>query len=493
MELDEPSSMSRFKDSKPILRGASSPSPVGVLPPPPKPALGASGINPAVGKPAVTNQTRPSPTQTRWQPVGSERSLHQSELNNPLRKLALYLALAFIFCRFSLLGELVSTALNFDPHVARILGIPVVVLAIFTGGLQRVLRSKLSYAWLGLVICMIMSAPLSYWPGGSTSLILSFIKGQLPMLLIVGGLVLTWQECRMVLMSLALACTVNVLSGKVFQFSADSDNRLSLELGTIGNANDFTAHLFFALPFVIFIFLVSERKWIRRILCVGVVGYGVYFCAATGSRGGLIAFAAVCAFILIRAPGRVRIGALAAAAALFVLALFTVSQPVLHRYATLFTNQSDDQEALESTATRTHLLKASIRFTMEHPIFGVGPGEFSDYEASVAKSEGTKASWLVTHNAYTQISSEDGIPAFLFFLSAIIMSFRTFGKGYRIARSRPKLRSMAMACFCCQLSLVGFCTATFFLSLAYTMYLPTMSGLAIAFGRALDRELAGQA
>ena len=35
------------------------------------------------------------------------------------------------------------------------------------------------------------------------------------------------------------------------------------------------------------------------------------------------------------------------------------------------------------------------------------------------------------------------------------------------------------ASFCCQLSLVGFCTAIIFLSLAYTMYLPTMSGLAM--------------
>jgi len=51
---------------------------------------------------------------------------------------------------------------------------------------------------------------------------------------------------------------------------------------------------------------------------------------------------------------------------------------------------------------------------------------------------------------------------------------------------------MAMACFCCQLSLVGFCTAIMFLSLAYTIYLPTMSGLAMAFSGSLERELAEQ-
>jgi O-antigen ligase len=372
------------------------------------------------------------------------------------------------------------------------LGIPTVALAVGTGGLWRVLRSKFSYTWLGLVVWMLLCSPLSFWPGGSLSLVVSYVKDQLPMLLIVGGLVMTWRECRLVLISIALACGVNVLSGKLFVLNPDSESRLSLELGTIGNANDFTAHLFFVLPFVIFVMLISDRGWIRRILCLTVLGYGIYYCAATGSRGGLIAFVAATVFILIKAPGRVRIGALAATAAISLLVLAVLPQTLLHRYATLFTSDSEDTEAIESTQARTHLLQSSIKFTIQHPIFGVGPGEFSDYEASVARSEGRKGAWQVTHNAYTQVSSEAGVPALLFFLAAIVMSFRTFGRIYRAARHRPQLRSMAMACFCCQLSLVGFCTATIFLSLAYTMYLPTMSGLALAFSRSLDRELAGR-
>src|SRR5665213_2504738 len=125
MVLDEPSFMSRFKGSKPIPRGALSPSPVGVLLPPRKSALGASVTTPAVTAPSdKSSAARPSLIQTPWRPVGNEAALRQSEVDNPLRKLGFYLALAFIFCRFSLLGEVVSTALNFDPHIARVLGIP---------------------------------------------------------------------------------------------------------------------------------------------------------------------------------------------------------------------------------------------------------------------------------------------------------------------------------------------------------------------------------
>jgi O-antigen ligase len=476
--------MSRFKGSKPAPRGALSPSGVGVLSPAPKP-------EPALNSSVTTPALRPPPVHPPARRLSTGETISQSDLDNPLRKLGLYLALAFIFCRFSLLGELVSSTLNFDPHIARILGIPTLVLAVISGGLWRVLRSRLAFCWIGLLIWMVLSTPLSYWPGGSASLVLNYLRGQLPMLLIVGGLVLTWRECRLVLTTIALACAVNVLSGRLFTLNPDTDTRLSLELGTIGNANDFTAHLLFVLPFVIFV-LISYRNWIGRIACLGVLGYGVYFCAATGSRGGLVAFAAAFLFMLIRAPGRLRIGVLAATAVMSLLVLAVLPQSLMHRYATLFTNQSDDTEALESTEARTHLLKASIQFTLQHPILGVGPGEFSDYEASVAKSQGKKGAWQVTHNAYTQVSSEAGIPALLFYLTAIVMSFRTFGKVYRAARYRPGMRSMAIACFCCQLSVVGFCTATIFLSLAFTMYLPTMSGLAMAFTRSLDRELAAQ-
>jgi len=473
--------MSRFKGSPPVPRGEVSQPAVGVLPPLTKPGPSASATIPA---------PRLSQAQTPSRRSGA--SHRQADVNNPLRKLGFYLAIAFIFCRFTLLGELVLTKLNFDPHLIRIIGIPTVVLAVITGGLWPVLRSRLALTWLGLLIWMSLSAPLSFWPGGSSSLILNYLKGQLPMILIIGGLVLTWRECKVVLMTMALACGVNVLCGKFFTANPDTDSRLGLELGTIGNANDLTAHLLFVLPMVLFVLLISNRNWLRRILCVAVLGYGVYFCAATGSRGGLVAFAAAGLFILIRAPGRVRIGAVAASGAMFLLVLAFLPHSLLQRYGTLFSNDIDDQEAVESTAARTHLLKSSIQFTIRHPLFGVGPGEFSDYEAANAKGEGRRGAWAVTHNAYTQVSSEAGIPALLFFLASIVMAFRTFGRVYRAARSRPELRPMAMACFCCQLSLVGFCTAIMFLSLAYTIYLPTMSGLAMAFSGSLERELAEQ-
>ena len=124
--------MSRFKGSKPVLRGQGSQPAVGVLSPLRTPAL-----TPSVTIPAPPPSKLPVQART-----GMPGGIRQLEFDNPLRKLGLYLAIAFVFCRFSLLGELVSNSLNFDPHLVRILGIPAVVLAIITGGLGRVLRSS---------------------------------------------------------------------------------------------------------------------------------------------------------------------------------------------------------------------------------------------------------------------------------------------------------------------------------------------------------------
>src|SRR5690349_2814583 len=205
--------MSRFMRSKPLPRGEFSQPTVGVLSPLPKPALSPSVTIPA---------PRPAQVQTPWRRAGTSETIRQADVDNPLRKLGLYLALAFIFCRFSLVQEVVAITLNFDPHLVRILGIPTVVLAVVTGGLWRVLRSRLAYGWLGLAIWMALATPLSYGAGGSTYLVLDYLRGQVVKMLIVGDVVLAWDECRVVLITIALVCAVSVLRGRRFTLNLDT-------------------------------------------------------------------------------------------------------------------------------------------------------------------------------------------------------------------------------------------------------------------------------
>lgn len=74
---------------------------------------------------------------------------------------------------------------------------------------------------------------------------------------------------------------------------------------------------------------------------------------------------------------------------------------------------------------RRLLLKESIAVTLRRPIFGVGVGNFPVYVNGMNKEEGRlKEAWHGTHNTYTQLSSETGIPGLAIFIGILVVSWR---------------------------------------------------------------------
>ncbi len=104
---------------------------------------------------------------------------------------------------------------------------------------------------------------------------------------------------------------------------------------------------------------------------------------------------------------------------------------------------------------RSYLLKQSVVYTWQHPIFGVGLGQFSNFEGKSSLAEGKIGIWHETHNAFTQVSSECGIPASIFFVLGICSALFSVNRIYRRAR-REGDTEIANASFCYLLSMVGF-------------------------------------
>ena len=188
------------------------------------------------------------------------------------------------------------------------------------------------------------------------------------------------------------------------------------------------------------------------------------------------------------------------AAILACAAIVVIPQQVLSRFATIFSsdNKLENDGALsaatESAEVRNYLLRQSVLVTLSHPFFGVGMGQFQNYEGEMSrKAIGGPGYWNETHNSFTQASSEMGIPALLFYLAAIIATYRMLNRVYRLAQqqsSTPGVQRIKVTAFYLLLSLVGFCAASFFLSLAYRFYLPAFAGLAIALTRAVRQSAA---
>ena len=318
-----------------------------------------------------------------------------------------------------------------------------------------------------------------------------YFKAEVPVLFVIGGMILTWTEFQKVMLVMALAGAFNVLTGRYFQAADDGGGRLALEFGGIANANDFAAHLIFVLPFLLFAIMAVSVSWKWKVPALVFLLGGFYLASQSASRGALIAFGAISCFILLRGTIRQRAIFAITAVGLVVLSVATLPRHTLIRYATLFGGSAaEDQEANDSQRARTYLFKSSLRYTLEHPLLGVGPGEFSDFEGNESRARGQHGSWQVTHNAYTQVSSEAGIPALIFILGGILSTFLGLSRVYKTARTNLAFRNIAAAAYCLQLSLIGFGVATAFLSLAYTVYLPALTGMAIALSAVAQSEFA---
>jgi O-antigen ligase len=413
------------------------------------------------------------------------------DLANPLRRIGVYFALLFVFVRFSMIHEVALFYTGRHLYLVAGLGLPCIVFTAISGGIRRTLHYRTSYYWVAFLGWLVLAIPLSSWRGGSLALVYTYFQGQFVMLFIIAGLVLSWKECRRMIYAVALGALTNVLTAKLFP-DVDAEGRLGLGLsgGSISNANDFAAHLLLALPFVLFVFLTAGRNLLSRIGAAYVLSLGLYAIIRTGSRGAAVALAVGVVFALTRGPTRLRIAGAFVVPLAVLIAVPLLPRETLRRYATIYNTEarSEDEGADLSIRSRTSLLQSSALISLLHPLFGVGPGEFSDYEAKIAKAAGRRSAWLVTHNAYTQISSEAGIPALLFVLAALASSYRMLKDTYKQAQARAGFQPIAIASFCAMLSLVTFCAAIFFLSLGYQFYLPALSGIAIAIGRAAQVE-----
>jgi len=323
---------------------------------------------------------------------------------------------------------------------------------------------------------------------GSVLLFTSYLRADLIMLFIVGGLVLNWRGCKLMMYAIAWGAVVNILASRLFASGTGFGGRLGLEFGSISNPNDFSAHLLFTLPFLLWAGL-SVRSVVLRGAPLLLVVYGIYIILMTASRGAFLALAVAMLFFLFRAKTSQRLVLLGLAPLVVLILVPFVPRNTWRHIRSFSAGEDADLGAIESIDSRQYTLRKSLEYTFQHPLFGVGPGQFAWYEGTNNRYGGTTHGyWHETHNTYTQVSSECGIPALILFLCGIISTFLLTNATYRQARRRPECKDIAVAAFCIMLAMVSFLTAILFLSFAYLFYLPALAGLAISLARTAKAE-----
>lgn len=443
--------------------------------PNPSPAVAVPGFRPPLETPEPTTSAAaalPAPELTG---------------DHPLRKVAFYSSLALLLLRVGALSEIIASVTGINTYLLYLAGPPAIFGALLTGGIGRTFRHKAAFFWVAFFTWMVMSTPFSYWVGGSVPQIISYARNELPLLIVVGGLAITWEEIRAIFTTIAAGGMLNLLTARLFMNAESGRVVLADVSGTIGNSNDLAAQLILVLPFLAWIVLDRKRNILIRLGLVAAIGYGISVILGTASRGALIAMFMTVLYVLIRASMRQKI-AFALVAGLSAALFFAITpKSALNRLGTLFGEEND--EAQESADSRSYLFKKSVEFTLQHPVFGVGPDQFSNYEGQVSRDSGIRGAWHATHCAWTQVSSECGIPALIFFVGGIGSALWTVSRIRKRAKESGD-KEVHAACFCYLASMTGFLTALTFLSNAYRFYFPVMVGLAIAMKFAAEIRFA---
>jgi O-antigen ligase len=248
----------------------------------------------------------------------------------------------------------------------------------------------------------------------------------------------------------------------------------------------------FGFPAVMLLYTLSRGafRWIS-LLGVAVSALAIF---RTGSRAGLLMLAAIMLIIFFRASMANKMKLFTAGTALGLLGISMASHEARQRYLTIFNPSAaetgDAQSAIESREARKLHLKQSIRLTLKKPIFGVGPGNFPSASADDAEELGVDAAWRNTHNAYTQVSSEAGVPGLMLFLAIIAYCVTTTSRIYRMAKKRSDMQEILHIAFCLRLMMIIYIINGCFDSNAYQYHLPVFSALIFAFDTAVRREMA---
>lgn len=430
----------------------------------------------------------------RLAPVSAYSVIHRSDDTdsaNPLRTFSFYLAICLIVIKFGMVQEIQAQLMGFNGKLLYLFGIPAIVGVIIGGGIARVFSVRTGIYWGLFALWLIIGTPFSTWKGGSAPRLTDFLKADLIMIFVVGGLVTNWRECKKLAAAIGIAGLLNVISGRVF--AGDMSGRYGLEFGTVSNPNDFAAHLVLVLPFVMYLLVTPRNILIRVAAAIGLCA-GLFMALKTGSRGGEVGILVDAFLFLIAGNSRRRISIICLAPVAVIALLIALPSDVIQRlHSFSASDQTASLEALDSSEARNYVFRKSLQYTLEFPIFGLGMDQFATWEGGHNTLIGTHGYWHGAHNSFTQASSEGGIPAGILLIAAWASTFLVLRRVNRQARVRSDCGDIEVLSFYAMVAVAGFMVAIFFLNFAYFFYGPAMGGFAIAVKRSAEAEMAKRA
>lgn len=413
-----------------------------------------------------------------------------------VQRLGFCILLLYLFLIYSRIFDVKFSFLHIPGISYRVIFALVIVSQAFV----RALKSNIGKAILAFTVWLVMAIPGSMWKGGSTAVFLDSWLPAFVIFLATAGMVIDYDQCLKAIHAVAYGLAVLTVIAIIWGSSQET-GRLFLPHGKFSNPNEMAQALLLGLA-LWWLLLLNAKSGTAKAVAAIVMLVMLFTISKTGSRGALLAFGVLVFFIFLRSTAAGKLKMIIAMVLLVGIIAGTMPKRLLNRYRTLTHNQeemgvddpladnSTNESAYESTNARKELLRKSIKYTIQHPLFGVGPGMFPVAEDREAKDAGRPhGSWQGTHNSYTQVSSECGIPACIFYILTIVFSLKKTYQIYRKARPEPRFQDIANVAIGLNYALIVYAVTVTFDYIAYTSMLSVFSGLTVALSYTVEAEM----
>lgn len=263
--------------------------------------------------------------------------------------------------------------------------------------------------------------------------------------------------------------------------------------GPVGEPNRYAQVLLVLLPLAYFA-ARSEESRRRRLLvyaCGGLILAGVLL---TYSRGAFVTLLVMVAILV--AMRAVTLRALALGAAAMVLIVSALAPGYVLRVATLQETsellggprETEGDDVMRSRLTE---MLAAWSVFADHPLIGVGPGQYSPVYSMRYMSDPDIAFRAIdrprrAHNLYAELAAETGILGLATFLALAGLVQRRLWRAWKRYRGRREdLAGLAAGFF---VGVWGYLVSAMFLHLSYQRYYWLLLGLAVAAIHAVTVE-----
>lgn len=346
-----------------------------------------------------------------------------------------------------------------------------------------------------LTVWFTLGVPFAYWRGGSFVVLTQTWLKTLLIFFLLSQTLTTVGRVRKILWAVLLSELVVSCASIMQQAKPElqEGGRLAGVNQVFLGWNFFGITVSITLPFIAFLY-VSRRSAVRTSLLLAVTGFSMWMLVLTASRGGFLnmVFSIILTWwFLLRGSRRGRVVGIFVAICL-VVAVARAPDVFWLRLRTTWsgsglTSNETSLSAEESTKGREFLFRRSIEYTLQHPIFGVGLGNFPGYNAGqIRRSD----AWYGTHNTFTELSSEAGIPALVLFLLLLFTMLRHMKRlGDELAED-PANDGISLLARATLVSALSFAFAGIFAHLAYEYLFYYVAGIAVAL-EIIGRRRAG--